>query len=312
MSKGKVLVTGGCGFIGSNISRELLDSDYQVVVVDDLSTGKRENIEGLEDHDDFGFVQGDINDAKLLERILGDVDYILHQAAIPSVPRSVRDPVRSNMANVDGTLNVLNVAKDHHVKKVVYASSSSVYGDTPTLPKVEDMKPNPKSPYAVSKLTGEYYCRVFSDVYGLRTACLRYFNVFGPRQDPKSQYAAVIPKFITSILNDESPIIYGDGEQTRDFTFVKDVVKANILAMESENEGVFNISRGERITINQLVAMINDILGKNVVAINDDPRPGDIKHSLSDISLAREKIGYSPDHTLVRGLEETVDWYRKR
>ena len=262
--------------------------------------------------DQLEYIQGDINDREVLDRAMEGAEYIIHQAAIPSVPRSVRDPVRSNRANVDGTLNVLNAAKDHDIEKVVYASSSSVYGDTPTLPKVEDMKPNPKSPYAVSKLTGEYYCRVFSEVYDLKTACLRYFNVFGPRQDPKSQYAAVIPKFITSIMNDESPTIYGDGEQSRDFTFVKDVVKANILAMESKNEGIFNISRGDRITINQLVDMINDIIGKDVKAVNTDPRPGDIKHSLSDISLAKEKIGYEPDYDLDTALNETVDWYRKK
>lgn len=310
MAKGKVILTGGCGFIGSNIARQLIESGYDVIVIDDLSTGKHENIVDIDDQ--LEYIQGDINDREVLDRAMEGAEYIIHQAAIPSVPRSVRDPVRSNRANVDGTLNVLNAAKDHDIEKVVYASSSSVYGDTPTLPKVEDMKPNPKSPYAVSKLTGEYYCRVFSEVYDLKTACLRYFNVFGPRQDPKSQYAAVIPKFITSIMNDESPTIYGDGEQSRDFTFVKDVVKANILAMESKNEGIFNISRGDRITINQLVDMINDIIGKDVKAVNTDPRPGDIKHSLSDISLAKEKIGYEPDYDLDTALNETVDWYRKK
>ena len=312
MTDKRVLVTGGAGFIGSNISHVLIERGYHVTVLDNLLTGKEENISDLMDNGMFRFVNGSINDENVLSEVMKDADYVLHQAAIPSVPRSVKDPVRSNEANVDGTLKVLNVARGSDIKKVVYASSSSVYGDTPTLPKLEDMIPNPKSPYAVSKLTGEYYASVFSEVYGLKTACLRYFNVFGPRQDPKSQYAAVMPKFIRSLFRDEPPTIYGDGEQSRDFTFVKDVVNANILAMESPAQGIFNISRGERITINELVTMMNEIIGKNIEPVHLDDRAGDIKHSLSDISKAARELGYEPKYGLKESIMETVKWYKDR
>jgi UDP-glucose 4-epimerase len=304
----KVVVTGGAGFIGSNLAGELLKK-HDVTVVDNLSTGRMDNLDYI--RDEIEFIQGSITDLDLLKKAFISADTVFHQAAIPSVQRSVDNPIVSNEANVDGTLKVLVAARDCGVRKVVYASSSSVYGDTPTLPKREDMKPNPKSPYAVSKLAGEYYCRVFSEVYGLETACLRYFNVYGPRQDPKSQYAAVIPRFVTRVLDHEPPVIFGDGTQTRDFTFVKDVVKANILAMESEAEGVFNIACGHRVSLNELAGKIMEITGIRLDPIYDKPRPGDIKDSLADISSARDKLGYEPEFNLNSGLEGTIKWFQK-
>ena len=310
MKGSKVVVTGGAGFIGSNLAQEL-SKENQVTVFDDLSTGYLENIENLINSRDIIFVKGSITDMDILQKLFEDVDYIFHQAAIPSVPRSVKDPISSNFTNVNGTLNVLVAARDNNVKKLVYASSSSAYGDTPVLPKREDMKPCPLSPYAISKLAAEYYCQVFSDVYNMATASLRYFNVFGPRQDPSSEYAAVIPKFIGSILNDKSPIVYGDGEQTRDFTFVDDVVNANILAAESTSEGVFNIAGGKRISINDLAGLIMEILDKDLDITHIEPQPGDIKHSLADISKAREQIGYMPKFNVKDGLKETVKWFQQ-
>jgi len=304
----KVVVTGGCGFIGSNIAEELIKKHY-VVVIDDLSTGRIENIQSLQDKENFEFVRGNITDLGLLKQIFEDVDCIFHQAAIPSVQRSVENPLDTNEANIKGTLNVLIAARDCGVKKVVYASSSSVYGDTPELPKKENMKPNPQSPYAVSKLTGEYYCKVFSEIYGIKTVCLRYFNVYGPNQDPASEYAAVIPRFINRVLNNQPPIIFGDGNQTRDFTFVKDVVKANILAMEKNVEGVFNIAYGQQISINELANKIMEIVGVKLNPVYDKPRPGDIRNSLADISLAKQKLGYMPEYSLEKGLEVTIRWF---
>ncbi|MHC1566277.1 MAG: SDR family oxidoreductase [Candidatus Syntropharchaeia archaeon] len=304
----KVVITGGCGFIGSNLAHELMNEN-EVIVIDDLSTGRIENIANLKNSENFKFVRGSITDLNLLKQVFKDVDYVFHQAAIPSVQRSVENPIATNEANINGTLNVLLAARDSGVKKVIYASSSSVYGDTPILPKREDMKPNPKSPYAVSKLVGEYYCKVFSEVYGLKTVCLRYFNVYGPKQDPYSEYAAVIPRFITRALNDQPPVIFGDGNQTRDFTFVKDVVKANILAMEKNVEGVFNIACGNRISIKELANKILEIMGLKLSPVCDKPRPGDIRHSLADISLARERLGYVPEYDLEKGLEVTIKWF---
>jgi UDP-N-acetylglucosamine/UDP-N-acetyl-alpha-D-glucosaminouronate 4-epimerase len=306
----KIVVTGGSGFIGSNLTQEL-SKENQVTVVDNLSTGYLENIQNLINSGDIIFVKGSITDMDLLQKLFEDVDYIFHQAAIPSVPRSVKDPISSNYTNVNGTLNVLVAARDNNVKKLVYASSSSAYGDTPVLPKSEDMKPCPLSPYAISKLTAEYYCQVFSDVYNLATASLRYFNVFGPKQDPSSEYAAVIPKFIGSILNDKSPTAYGDGEQTRDFTFVDDVVNANILAAESMSTGVFNIAGGKRISINELAGLIMELLDKDLDITHIEPQPGDIKHSLADISKAREQIKYIPKFNVKDGLKETVKWFQQ-
>ncbi len=298
----KVIVTGGAGFIGSHLAEELARRGYQVVILDDLSTGKLENIQPLLKKGHMEFMQGSITDLPLLQRFFQGIDYLFHQAAIPSVPRSIANPQASHEANITGTLNVLIAAKDNGVKKVIYASSSSVYGDTPTLPKKEDMPPNTQSPYAVTKLAGEYYCQVFQEVYELPTACLRYFNVYGPRQDPGSQYAAVIPRFISKVSRGEPPTIFGDGEQTRDFTFIKDAVEANILAAESDARGVFNIGGGgHRITINALARLATNIMGKNIEPIHEDPRPGDIKHSLADISKART-FGYNPKYSLEEGL----------
>ena len=306
----RVVVTGGGGFIGSNLARVLAKGN-EVIVIDDLSTGHLENIQDLIDDQSITFVKGSVTDLNLLKHTFKNVNYVFHEAAISSVPRSLEDPIKSNYANVNGTLNVLVASKDNDVEKVVYASSSSVYGDTPTLPKKENVKPCPLSPYAVSKLTGEYYCSVFNEIYGLPTVSLRYFNVYGPRQDPQSEYAAVIPKFISRVLNNKSPIIYGDGKQTRDFTFVDDVIQANFLAAESPASGVFNIACGNQITINELAQSIMGIIEKRLDPIYDDPRPGDIVHSLADISKAKEKLNFEPKFNLTEGLEETVKWFQK-
>ena len=311
MKNKKVVITGGCGFIGSNLAEEL-SKNNEVIIIDDLSTGKITNIKDLLKKENVKFIEGSITDLNLLQDIFKDVDYVFHQAAIPSVPRSIKDPLSTNNANINGTLNVLIAARDNSVKKVIYACSSSVYGDTPTLPKKESMTPTPLSPYAITKLIGEYYCKVFNSIYNLPTVSLRYFNVYGPRQDPSSEYAAVIPKFIKRVLNNEPPIIYGDGEQTRDFTFVKDVVRANVLAAESSKTGTFNIGSGKRVTINNLAKMIINLVGKDdLKPIHDKPRQGDVKHSLADISLAKENIDYEPEYDLHKGLEETIKWYLK-
>jgi UDP-glucose 4-epimerase len=317
----KTIVTGGAGFIGSNLAEELVRKGSDVVILDDLSTGKEGNIKEFKDS--VRFVKGSITDLALLKELFRDVECVFHQAAIPSVQPSIEDPIRTNEVNVKGTLNVLVAARDSEVEKVVYASSSSVYGDSwapPTspqapkglteLPKREEMKPKPKSPYAVSKLTGEGYCAVFSEVYGLKTVSLRYFNVYGPRQDPYSDYAAVIPRFITRGLKNKPPLIYGDGNQTRDFTFVKDAVKANILAMENNVEGIFNIASGKRISINELANKIMGIVGIRLKPIYDTPREGDIKDSLGDISRAKEKLGYEPKYNLEEGLKETIEYFK--
>jgi UDP-glucose 4-epimerase len=302
----KVLVTGGAGFIGSNLVEELIIRGAHVVIIDNISTGRKENIEHLLKNDNLDFIRGSITDLPLLQKASSQIDYVFHQAAIPSVPRSIENPLASNEANVTGTLNVLIAARDNGVKKVVYASSSSVYGDTPTLPKREDMVPNPQSPYALTKLAAEYYCSIFTRVYGLPTICLRYFNVYGPRQNPDSQYAAVIPKFIKSILQGKSPIIFGDGEQTRDFTFVKDVVSANLLAAGSAATGVFNIGRGERITLNQLTNLLLQFLNnKEIKPIYEKERPGDIKNSLADITKAHS-FGYKPEYDIENGVSNTL------
>ncbi len=306
----KIVITGGAGFIGSNLAAELSqEKDSEVIIVDDLSTGRIENLEKFNKNIDL--VRGSITDLNLLDGIFEDVDYVFHQAAIPSVPRSIKDPIASNNANVNGTLNVLVAAKDSSVKKVIYASSSSVYGDTPELPKREDMVPNPLSPYAVTKLLGEYYCKAFNEVYGLKTISLRYFNVYGPRQDPYSDYAAVIPRFINRVLENKPPVIYGDGEQTRDFTFVKDVVSANILAMKSDANDVYNIASGNRISINELAKVIMKLMGRNLKPVHEAPREGDIRHSLGDISKAARNLGYEPRYSLEEGLRGTIKWFSK-
>ena len=300
----KILITGGAGFIGSNLAEEL-SKKHEVVIIDDLSTGRAGNVDDL----DVELVRGSITDPDLLKKNFRGVDYVFHQAALPSVQRSVDDPVLANEVNVCGTLNVLVAARDAGVAKVIYASSSSVYGDTPELPKREDMKPDPKSPYAVAKLTGEYYCRVFNEIYGLKTVALRYFNVYGPMQDPSSDYAAVIPKFVNRVMAGKPPIIYGDGEQTRDFTFVRDVVQANVLAMETDAVGVFNVATGQRISVNDLAGMIMEVVGDRVECVHEEPRAGDVRDSLGDISRARAGFGYAPRYGMEEGLKETIGWF---
>jgi UDP-glucose 4-epimerase len=301
----KIVITGGAGFIGSHLAEELTRQDHHVIILDDLSTGRKENAEALLSKDNAEFIQGSITELSLLQKIFLGIDFVFHQAAVTSVPRSIKNPQLAHEVNATGTLNVLLAARENGVRKVIYASSSSVYGDTPTLPKKEDMPPNPQSPYAVSKLTGEYYCRVFQRVYGLPTVCLRYFNVYGPRQDPDSPYAAVIPAFLKKLFQGDSPVIYGDGEQTRDFTFVKDAVAANILAAESEATGTFNVGRGDRISINELAGLAVRLVGNNVEPVYEEPRPGDVKHSLADISRLKAS-GYRPKFSLEEGLRETI------
>ena len=305
------MVTGGAGFIGSHLV-DFLSRYHEVVILDDLFSGKRENIAHHHANKTVRFINGSITDLNLLSKIFEGADGIFHEAAIASVPRSVKNPIATNEANITGTLNVLVAVKDCGVKKIVYASSSSVYGDTPLLPKREDMEPHPLSPYAVSKLTGEQYLRVFSDLYGIETVALRYFNVFGPRQDPNSEYAAVIPKFITKILNHKSPVIFGDGGQTRDFSYVKDVVQANIRAMESNAQGVFNVAYCQRIDLNTLATMIMEITGITVPVLYESPRKGDIRDSLADIARAKAGFDYDPAYTVKTGLIETIEWYRNQ
>ena len=274
--------------------------------MDNEATGNLKNIENFNSDNITLFRENIISSD--LTKIFEGCDYVLHQAALPSVPRSVKDPLKSNDANIAGTLNVLVAARDAEVSKVVCASSSSVYGDTPTLPKVETMPLNPKSPYAVTKATGEMYCKTFTEIYGLQTASLRYFNVFGPRQDPNSQYSAVIPKFVTAIAKGESPTIYGNGKQSRDFTFVKNVVKANILAAESKETGAFNVACGRRIVLNDMVNIINKIMGKDIEPEYTDPRPGDIKHSLADINKIKS-LGYKAKDNFKAELKETIKFF---
>jgi UDP-glucose 4-epimerase len=301
----RAAVTGGAGFIGSHLVQELVRRGYHVTIVDNLLTGKLANIQSLIDRGKADFINGSITDLSLLKEAFQGAEFIFHQAAIPSVPRSIDDPLSSHEANATGTLKVLLTARDCGVKKVVYASSSSVYGDTPMLPKREDMTPNPLSPYAVAKLAGENYCQVFREVYGLPTVSLRYFNVYGLRQDPESPYAAVIPKFVSRIKSGQPPVIYGDGLQTRDFTFVGDAVAANILAAEGDACGVFNVATGSRIAINELAHLVTDLMGSAIAPVHAAERPGDIRHSLADISRARS-FGYAPRHDIRSGLAETL------
>jgi len=308
----KYLVTGGAGFIGSNIVEELVKRGVEVRVIDNFLTGKRENITSFLDK--IEFIEGDIRDFKTCRRALEGVDFVLHQAALPSVPLSIKDPLLISEINIMGTLNLLLASREANIKKFVFASSSSVYGNDPRLPKNENMEAAPLSPYAITKLVGEMYCRIFSQIYGLSTICLRYFNIFGPRQDPFSQYAAVIPNFIDKMLKGEKPIIFGDGEQSRDFTFVSNVVEANILAAKAEDvtEVVINVACKERITVNFLVEKINEIIRKNIKPLYEKPRPGDVKHSYADILKAKKMLKYSPGVTFREGLEKTIRLYQER
>lgn len=308
----KYLVTGGAGFIGSNIAEELVKRGYSVKIIDNFLTGKRENISSFLDK--IELVEGDIRDYDACRRALEGVDFVLHQAALPSVPRSIEDPLLTTDINIKGTLNILLASREAKVKGFVFASSSSVYGDDPNLPKKEGTVGNPLSPYAISKLTGEKYCRVFSQIFGLSTVCLRYFNIFGPRQDPSSQYAAVVPNFITRMFKGESPTIFGDGEQTRDFTYISNVVEANILASKAQGVSgeVFNIACGERTTVNSLASNLNEILKEEISPSYAEPRPGDVRDSFADISKARKMLKYEPLVPFGKGLEETIRWYRER
>jgi len=307
------LVTGGAGFIGSNIVETLLGQGKSVRVLDNFSTGRRENVEPF--LDDIELVEGDLRRPKDVQRAADGVRYILHEGAIPSVPRSVDDPVSTNEANVTGTLNLLVAARDAGVKRLVFASSSSVYGDTPELPKHEAMPPNPLSPYAASKLIGEYYCRLFHQLYGFEAVVLRYFNVFGPRQDPTSTYAAVVPKFIECLRARRAPDIYGDGLQSRDFTYVADTVRANLLACKAPAEAagqVFNIACHQQVTVLDLFRMIRDAVGATDVEPNHTaPRPGDVKHSFADIARAKQLLGYAPEWSLRDGLAKTVEHFSR-
>jgi nucleoside-diphosphate-sugar epimerase len=308
---GKILVTGGAGFIGSHIAAALAAQGAKVRILDDLSTGHRENLDEI--GGDIDFVEGSVADPVALDRALEDVELVFHEAAIPSVPRSVENPEQTHVASVDGTFSLLVAARDKGVQRLVYAASSSAYGDQPTLPKDEAMLPDPLSPYAVAKLVGEYYCQVFSRVYGLETVSLRYFNVFGPRQDPGSQYSGVVSRFISSLLSGERPVIYGDGEQSRDFTYIDNVVHANLKAAETTTGvgKVINVANGERITLNELLSELKSLTGKDdVTAEYFDARIGDVRHSLADISLARDHLNYKSQVGLREGLQRTIDWWK--
>ena len=303
----RYIVTGGAGFIGSHIAQALAES-HDVVVIDNFSSGKKENLKGFPET--LSCCEGSINDLPLLRETCKGADGIFHLAAIASVARSVDDPLSTHDTNLTGTLNVLLAARDCGVRKVVFSSSSAVYGNEPTLPKREDMLPVPLSPYAVSKLSGEYYCSVFSELFAVKTVSLRYFNVFGPRQDPNSEYAAVIPKFITRLLKNQPPLIFGDGKQTRDFVYVKDVVKANLLAMKSAKTGTFNIGSGESMDLNTLASTLARTMGIALSPVYEKPRSGDIRDSFSDISAAKKSLGYEAGYSLDQGLAETVSWFR--
>jgi len=304
------LVTGGAGFIGSHTVERLLQLGAKVRVLDNFATGKRHYLFPLQDRIDL--IEGDIRYLNMVQEATKGVDYVIHLAALPSVPRSIRTPLESNDVNVGGTLNVLIAARDAGVKRVVYGASSSAYGNTEVLPKGEDMPALPLSPYAVNKFTGELYCRVFHEVYGLETASLRYFNVFGPRQDPMSQYSAVIPKFVGAVMAGKRPVIYGDGEQSRDFTYVENVVEATLLACTAQGVAgeTINVACGQRVTLSELVKMIGRLLDTEVDPVYETSRTGDVKHSLADIRKAQRRLGYAPKIDLEDGLRRTAEWLR--
>lgn len=321
-----VLVTGGGGFIGSHLVEGLVRRGHVVRILDNFSTGKRANLAAIRDADGAELfsadckplqparctlIEGTIVDADTCRKACDGIEFILHHGAVPSVPESIANPANSHRANVEGTFNLLMAARDCQVRRVIYAASSSAYGESEKLPKVESMPTSPLSPYAVQKLAGENYCSVFSTCYNVQTLSLRYFNVFGPRQDPKSQYAAAIPAFVTSILKNEPPTIYGDGEQTRDFTYIENVVVANLMAMEAKQTRgeIINIACGEHVTVNQIIQRINEVLGRSVRPNYVPPRAGDIKHSWADIALAEKVIGYRPVVSFSDGLQKTIEWY---
>lgn len=308
IAKTKVLVTGGAGFIGSNLAEYLVGKGFQVTILDNLSTGKLENIQHL--LEDVTFRKGDICDRETVLDCMSGIDYVFHQAALPSVPRSIKDPYTTNRVNIEGTLNLLLAAKEAGVKRFIYASSSSVYGNTEALPKIENMPVYPSSPYALTKYTGERYCQLFYELYGLETVCLRYFNVFGPRQDPHSQYAAVIPKFINQIMKGGPITVYGDGSQTRDFTYVQNVIEANYLAVVSpEVPGeILNIAYGTRISVNDLAQFLLEEMGSNVRITYLEERKGEVKHSQASIEKAKNIIGYNPRIDVREGLRKTIEF----
>ncbi len=303
------LVTGGAGFIGSHLTEELVLRDHRVRVADNLVTGKRRNLDHIRGVE---FLEGDLADLAFAKTATDGMEFVLHQAALASVPRSVKDPITSNRANIDATLNVLVASRDAGVKRVVYAGSSSVYGDTPTLPKHEGMTPNPLSPYALQKLVGEEYCRMFTRLYGLETVTIRYFNVFGPRQDPGSPYSGVISLFATALLESRRPTIYGDGEQTRDFTYVANVVDGVLKACEARdaNGQTINVATGSRMSLNELLKVMNRLVGTSLEPLRQEPRTGDVKDSQADISKAKSLLGYQPTVSSEEGLKRTLEWYR--
>ena len=305
----KVLVTGGGGFIGSHSVDRLLAEGHDMRVLDNFATGRRENL--LDVRSDIELIEGDIQSYERVSNAVRGCEVVLHQAALPSVPRSVQDPLTSNATNVTGTLNMLLASRDAGVKRVIYASSSSIYGAGPELPKYEHLVPQPISPYAVAKLAGEGFCRSFWEVFGLETVALRYFNVFGPRQDPLSQYAAVIPNFITALMDGRAPTVFGDGEQSRDFTYVGNVVAGNMLAMHAEGVGgrVFNIAAGQRTSLNALLRALERLTGRHVEPSYEEPRPGDVRHSQADVSAAERDLGFRPEVSLEVGLRLTLDWF---
>jgi nucleoside-diphosphate-sugar epimerase len=308
----KVLVTGGAGFIGSNLAGALIKQGAKVNIIDNFVTGFRENLEEIAG--DFDFIEGDLNDPSSLKKAVDSVEIVFHEAALPSVPRSVADPQETHDACVNGTFNLLVACRDHGVRRLIYAASSSAYGDQQTLPKVETMPPDPLSPYAAAKLMGEYYCSVFNNVYGLETLSLRYFNVFGPRQNPSSQYSGVISRFIDALMKNETPIIYGDGEQTRDFTYIDNVVDANIKAAQTAKGlgQTANVANGERVSLNELLDVMKRVTGRNEVeATFEAERTGDVKHSQADNARAREWIGYEKLVGLEEGIVKTIDWWKQ-
>ncbi len=307
----RYLVTGGAGFIGSNTVDELVRRGHSVVVLDDLSSGKEDNL--AEVRNKITFIKGSITDIEVVRKAMHEAEYVLHLGARTSVPRSVKDPIETNKINIDGTLNVLVAAKELKVKRVVFAASSSAYGETPTLPKVETMQPQPISPYGVTKFVGELYGQTFGRCYGLENVALRYFNIFGSRQDPSSPYSGVLAKFCTAFLEDTPPVVFGDGEQTRDFTHVENAVQANLLACEAPNVSgkVFNVGVGGRVSLNEVLRELGKITGKTLEAKYEPPREGDIRDSQADISQAREFLGYSPQVSFEEGLARTFEWYRE-